>query len=75
MNYKHLKYFLHVAEAGGITRAAEQLHLTPQTLSSQIQQLEEALGNALFVRQGRRLPRSEVRRVGQECGCGWSAHD
>ena len=32
MNYKHLKYFLHVAEAGGITRAAEQLHLTPQKI-------------------------------------------
>lgn len=63
MNYKHLKYFLHVAEAGGITRAAEQLHLTPQTLSSQIQQLEDALGNALFVRQGRQLALTEFGRL------------
>ncbi len=40
MNYKHLKYFMQVARAGGVTRASEQLQLTPQTVSGQIQLLD-----------------------------------
>nr|CRH06386.1 DNA-binding transcriptional activator, LysR family [Candidatus Magnetococcus massalia] len=55
MNYKHLHYFWKVAQAGSITRASKQLRLAPQTLSSQIQQLESDLGVALFDRTGRRL--------------------
>ena len=41
MNFKHLKYFWTVAKAGGVVRAGEQLHTTPQTLSGQIKQLEQ----------------------------------
>lgn len=55
LNFKQLHYFLSVAKAGSITRAAEQLHLTPQTLSGQISKLEEALGTDLFKRVGRGL--------------------
>ena len=33
MNYKHLHYFWKVAKAGGVVRAAEELYLTPQTVS------------------------------------------
>lgn len=55
LNFKQLYYFLSVAKAGSITRAAEQLHLTPQTLSGQISKLEEAVGTDLFKRVGRRL--------------------
>ena len=33
MNLKHLHYFWVAARAGGIVRAGEQLHTTPQTLS------------------------------------------
>ena len=40
MNFKHLHYFWVTAKAGGIMRAGEQLHTTPQTLSGQIKQLE-----------------------------------
>ena len=47
MNYKHLHYFWTVLRAGGIVRASEQLHLTPQTLSGQIKQLEERLGQSV----------------------------
>ena len=36
LNYKQLYYFWNVAKAGSITRAAERLHLTPQTISGQI---------------------------------------
>ena len=43
MNFKHLYYFWRVAKAGGVARASEQLHLTPQTISGQIGLLEEVL--------------------------------
>lgn len=55
LNFKQLYYFLSVAKAGSITRAAEHLHLTPQTLSGQISKLEETLGTDLFKRVGRGL--------------------
>lgn len=55
LNYKHLHYFVSVAREGGIIRAAERLHLAPQTLSVQIAQLEERIGVLLFNRTGRRM--------------------
>jgi len=55
LNYKQLNYFWNVARAGSITRAAERLHLTPQTISGQIGELERALNVELFRRAGRRL--------------------
>lgn len=63
MNYKHLQYFLQVAEAGSVARASEQLHLTPQTVSGQIQLLEDRLGSPLFARSGRRLLLTDTGRV------------
>ena len=35
-NYNHLYYFWTVAREGGVVRAAQVLHLTPQTISSQL---------------------------------------
>lgn len=55
LNYKQLFYFWNVAKVGSITRAAERLHLTPQTISGQISEFERALGRDLFRRTGRRL--------------------
>lgn len=55
MNYKHLHYFWAAAKAGGIVRAGEQLHITPQTLSAQIKLLEESLGCHLFQKTGRNV--------------------
>ena len=63
LNYKHLHYFRTVAKAGAINRAAEKLHLTPQTLSGQISLLEERLGVALFRRSGRRLELTDAGRT------------
>lgn len=59
-NFRQLHYFWAVAKAGGIARGAEQLHLTPQTISGQIAQLEEKLGVALFRRAGRRIELTEA---------------
>ena len=63
MNFKHLHYFWATAKAGGVMRAGEQLHITPQTLSGQIKLLEERLGCALFRKSGRRLELTEEGRT------------
>ncbi len=55
MNYKHLHYFWTVLRTGSIARAGELLHLTPQTLSGQIKQLEGRLGKRLLRKAGRGL--------------------
>ena len=62
LNFKHLRYFWAVAKAGGVARASEQLHLTPQTISGQISLFEDALGYKLFERVGRRLELSDAGR-------------
>ncbi len=63
MNFKHLHYFWVTAKAGGIMRAGEQLHTTPQTLSGQIKLLEEWLGRKLFRKSGRQLELTEDGRL------------
>ena len=63
MNFKHLHYFWQVANAGGIARASEQLHLTPQTISGQIGLLEEDLGTPLFAKRGRNLELTDAGRL------------
>lgn len=63
MNYKHLNYFLQVAETGSVAAASRQLHLTPQTISGQIQLLGDRLGGALFEKVGRRLVLTETGRL------------
>jgi LysR family transcriptional activator of nhaA len=63
VNFKHLHYFWATAKSGGIMRASEQLHTTPQTLSGQIKLLEEKMGCALFRKAGRRLELTEEGRV------------
>lgn len=59
MNLRHLFYFWKVARAGSLTRASEELHLTPQTVSGQIQLLERHLGRELLTRRGRGLELTE----------------
>lgn len=60
LNYHHLMYFWMVAKEGGISRAAEQLHLAQPTLSSQIKKLEKSIGTDLFDRVGRSLVLTET---------------
>ena len=60
LNYSHLQYFYTVAKEKSVTRAAELLHLTPQTISGQLKLLDEAVGSALFERSGRRLVLTEM---------------
>jgi LysR family transcriptional activator of nhaA len=60
LNYHHLHYFWAVAKEGNLTRAAALLHVSQSALSTQIKQLEEQLGQALFERQGRSLVLTEA---------------
>jgi LysR family transcriptional activator of nhaA len=63
LNYSHLQYFWTVAREGSIAKASESLHLTPQTVSGQLKLLDEAVGQPLFNRVGRRLVLSDMGRV------------
>ena len=63
MNFKHLRYFWVAAKAGGVMRAGEQLHTSPQTLSGQIKLLEDRLGRKLFRKSGRKLELTDDGRV------------
>ncbi len=62
LNFKHLRYFWMVAKTGSIARAAEQLHLTPQSISGQLGEFDDALGVKLFRRAGRNLELTDAGR-------------
>lgn len=63
LNYSHLHYFWVVAREGSIAKASESLHLTPQTISGQLKLLDQAVGQPLFDRAGRRLVLSNMGRM------------
>lgn len=62
LNYKHLRYFWMVARSGSIARAAGELHLSPNSISSQLSEFEAALGVKLFRRVGRGLEMTDAGR-------------
>src|SRR5246127_3045718 len=54
MELRHLRYFVAVAEAGGLTVAAQRkLHTAQPSLSRQIRNLEEEVGAQLLTRRAR----------------------
>ncbi len=53
MDLRVLQYFLAVAREQSITAAAESLHLSQPTLSTQLKALEEELGKQLLIRGAR----------------------
>ncbi len=63
LNYNHLLYFWAVAREGGLTRAAERLHLSQSALSVQIRKLEHQLGHKLLEREGKKLVLTEAGRI------------
>jgi LysR family transcriptional regulator, cyn operon transcriptional activator len=60
MELRHLRYFARLAGTLNFTRAAEQLHVTQSTLSHQIKQLEDEIGQPLFERNGKRVALTEA---------------
>ena len=55
MELRHLRYFVAVAQALNFTRAAEKLHTSQPSLSSQIRDLENCVGVPLLVRDKRKV--------------------
>ncbi|WP_344443043.1 LysR family transcriptional regulator [Kitasatospora nipponensis] len=74
---RHLRSFLMVSQELNITRAAARLHVAQQAVSTQIQQLERALGTSLLVRSSRGVTltgagaelAAGVRAVVEDLGC------
>ena len=63
MTLRHLKIFVAVCEEGGITRAAQALHLAQPAVSTTVAELEKYYGVALFDRIHQRLV---LTKVGEE---------
>ena len=55
-----LRSFISVVDAGGFTRAGERVHRTQSTVSQQIRRLEETVGQALLVREGKQARPTEA---------------
>jgi len=63
LNYHHLLRFRAIAREGGVTRASRLLSVSASTLSEQLAELEEWLGEPLFDRQGRALVLTDAGRA------------
>lgn len=55
IEFRHLRTVQAIHEAGGLARAADQLHITQSALSHQIKGLEDQAGVELFVRRSKPL--------------------
>lgn len=58
-----LKSFCTLVELGHFTRTADRLHMTQSGVSQHIRKLEEALGQALLIRQGKQF---SLTKAGQD---------
>ena len=63
LNYRHLYYFWMVCKEGGFSRAAERLGMAVQTVSTQVRELESALGLQLFKPLGRGVTLTDAGRI------------
>jgi LysR family transcriptional activator of nhaA len=63
LNHHHLYHFWAVVREGGVTRASEKLHVSQPTISGQIRELEEALGEKLLRRSGRTVALTDAGRT------------
>jgi LysR family nitrogen assimilation transcriptional regulator len=53
MEFRELRYFMHVARAGSFSQAAGELNIAQPALSRQVRKLEQSLGVDLLIRHGR----------------------
>ncbi len=60
LNYNHLYYFWMVCKQGSVTKAADALFLTPQTVTGQIKALEDRMDGKLTKRNGRSIEPTEL---------------
>lgn len=60
MNFRQIRYFCEVVEAGSAVQAAERLHVAPTAISMQLAQLEDHLGGELFDRSRRPMELTDL---------------
>jgi LysR family transcriptional activator of nhaA len=63
LNHHHLFHFWTVVREGGVTRASEKLHVSQPTISGQLRELEDALGEKLLARSGRTVVLTDIGRT------------
>src|ERR1700731_1062258 len=63
MEFRHLRYFVAVAEELSFTRAAAVLHVAQSAVSAQIRFLEESVGGTLLERNSRRVKLTRAGRT------------
>jgi LysR family transcriptional regulator, transcriptional activator of nhaA len=63
LNYQHLLYFWSIVRTGSLTRAAEELALSPSAISTQLRTFEARLGEQLLAKSGRGLVPTEAGRL------------
>ncbi|MGD0232831.1 MAG: LysR family transcriptional regulator [Syntrophorhabdales bacterium] len=63
LNVNQLRSFYTAAKTGSISKAAQELMVTPPAITMQVKQLEEAVGISLLVREGNSI---QPTRAGQE---------
>src|SRR6266702_1692392 len=63
MELCHLRYFVAVAEAENVTRAATKLHVSQPALSRQIHDLEDEIGFPLLERSAKSVRLTEAGRT------------
>ena len=63
MELRHLRYFVRVAEAENVSRAALKLHISQPAVSRQIRDLEDEIGLPLLKRVGKSVRLTEAGRV------------
>ena len=66
LNYHHLRYFWMIARHRSVTRAAAALKVSQSTLSEQLAELEDWLGEPLFDRRGKQLHLTDAGRIALE---------
>ena len=62
MEFRHLRYFIAIAEAENVSRAASKLRVSQPSLSRQMRDLEASLGVTLFRRSPNSLSLTETGR-------------
>src|SRR5262249_21857075 len=63
MELSDLRVFRAVAQEGGAPRAPARLHRVPSNVTVRVRKLEQDLGAALFLREGKRMTLSPAGRV------------
>jgi len=63
MDLSDLQIFRSVVKEGGVTRAAEKLNRVQSNITTRVRQLEQDLGVALFIREGKRMQPSPAGKL------------